>query len=195
VDAMRERTWMRVAAVLTVLVFGATAAACGGGGDDVQVSGASGSEEPIGGEPITDEVDEMRDQLEDVAGGEMADCVAVGLAYMTLTLGVGFGSLGAAMGADTEQMQATADELSDLQEDIPEDIREDFETIRTAYEDMIAELDLPEGETPNLLDPEFQEKLDDASALLESPEVEDAQANIEAYMQDQCPDAASSFGS
>jgi hypothetical protein len=189
VEAMRERTWTRLVAVLMVVVLGATVAACGGGSGNAEVSEGSSSGESSGDGPISDEVEQMRDELEDLGAGEVGDCVSVGLAYMTLTLGVGFGSLGAAFGADTEEMQATADELADLQDQIPEAIQEDFETIRTAYEDMLADLDIGEGETPNLLDPEFQERVDEATAVLESSEVKDAQANIESFMEEECPNA------
>ena len=178
-EAMRERTWTRLVAVLMVVALGATAAACGGGGDKVEVGD--------GGEQVSDEVEQVRDELEDLGAGEVGDCVSVGLAYMTLTLGVGFGSLGAAFGADPEEMQATADELADLRDQIPEAIQEDFDTIRTAYEDMLSQLDVGDGETPNLLDPEFQEQVEEATAVLESDEVTDAQANIEGYMEDECP--------
>jgi len=190
VEAMRARTWTRLAAVLMVMVLGATAAACGsGGGDKAEVSEGASSGEPISDEQLSDEVEEMREGLENLGAGEVADCVSVGLAYMTLTLGVGFGSLGAAFGADPEEMQATADELADLRDQIPEAIQEDFDTIRTAYEDMLSQLDVGDGETPNLLDPEFQEQVEEATAVLESDEVKDAQANIEAYMEDECPNA------
>jgi hypothetical protein len=189
VEAMRERTWTRLVAVLMVVVLGATAAACGSGGDKAEVSEGASSDSPISDEQLSDEVDQMREGLENLGAGEVADCVSVGLAYMTLTLGVGFGSLGAAFGADPEEMQATADELADLREQIPEAIQEDFDTIRNAYEDMLSQLDVGDGETPNLLDPEFQEKVEEATAVLESDDVEDAQANIEAYMEDECPNA------
>jgi hypothetical protein len=195
VEAMRERTWTRLAAVLVVVVLGATAAACGTGGTKADVGESSASDEPVSGEPTSNDLEQMRERLNDLGAGELGDCMSVGLAYMTLTLGVGFGSLGAALGGDPEEMQATADELADLQDQIPDAIADDFETFRSAFEQMLAQLDIGEGEMPNVLDPEFQEQLEEASAVLESPEVKEAQENIATFMEDECPDAAAGLGS
>ena len=46
----------------------------------------------------------------------------------------------------------------------------------------------------NILDPATQQALEEASEALEAPEVTEAQANIEAYLERECPEARFSGG-
>jgi hypothetical protein len=169
--------------VLAVLVAGlmvVAAAACGGGDDGAEVqstSDATTAERDRSGGSESD-LDEALDSL----GGLDGDCAQVGLAYATISLGALGAMFGGAMSDD--EMQEMEDELADLDVDIPDEIADDFEVLRDAFAEFA---EGTSGLSGNLLDPEYQEQLEKAGEALDSPEVEEAQANIEAYLERECP--------
>jgi hypothetical protein len=179
--------------VAATMVF-AVASCGGGGGEKAEVvnsssedagsdvgAGRAGDDTSTGDTSLDEALDEMRDQLGNVdMDGE---CMQIGLAYM----GVSMGALGTMFGG-TIDAQELRDQLDDLQADLPTEIEDDFAVVADAFEQLSQGM---EGTSGNIMDPEYQQKLEQATAALESPEVDEAQKNIEQYIAKECPNLAS----
>ncbi|MCD9623723.1 hypothetical protein [Rhabdothermincola salaria] len=189
--AMRNK----VMATLLALVMVVAVAACGGGGDDPVVE-SSGNDSPT-----TEATDDSGSDSDD--GGSSGDldnalgmfgddeCTNVGLAYATISLGALGSMFGGAM--EDEELQEMEDELAGLGAEIPDEIADDFEVIQDAFAEFGEALGEGGG---NIFDPEYQEKMEEAGAALESDEVTEAQANIEEWLAENCEGFdASDFGS
>jgi hypothetical protein len=179
-----NRIGTRVAAVLVAgLLLGATA--CGGGddsssdGDAIQASAESSTTTADGSTSGSDDLGDLSDELGDL--GELGgDCLSSSMAFLSLSMAP-LGFMGGASEADIAELEGQVDDLSG---EIPEEIRGDFETYAAgiqAYADAMKGMD-----SSNILDPEFQSQMEEAGAELETPEMEEASANIEAYFAAEC---------
>jgi hypothetical protein len=161
---------LRLAAVLLIGFMGLTAA-CGGSSSDsgasstTQSSGSGGDAEDLGG------------ALDSLTG----DCAKAGAAYFSLSLS----AAAAAMGVSDADKAQIENELANLTADIPDEIKKDFAVYSEAlrkYVEAMKGLSLGD-----LMDSGVQSRATEAAKLLETPEVKEAQANIEGYFNTRCP--------
>lgn len=178
----RMRT--KLAAVLLAgLVLGA--GACGGGsksdesssnGDAIK-SSAETTTTTAEKSSSTKSTSDSANSLGDLAGA--GDCMTAGLAYFALSMQ----AVGAAFGmseADLADMQTS---IGELKAEIPSAISSDFATYADAlseYANAMKGMDMGD-----LMSGSSQ--AEEAGKILETPEVKQAQANIEAYFDEQCP--------
>ena len=180
-----NRIGTRVAAVLVAgLLLGATA--CGGGddsssdGDAIQASAESSTTTADESTSGSGDLGDLSDELGDLDGMLGGDCLSTSMAFLSLSLAP-LGFMGGASEADIAELET---QLDDLSGEIPEEISGDFETYAAgiqAYADAMKGMD-----SSNILDPEVQSQMEEAGAELETPEMEEAQANIEAYFEQEC---------
>ncbi|HEY5155648.1 MAG TPA: hypothetical protein VIJ47_12990 [Acidimicrobiales bacterium] len=112
--------------------------------------------------------------------GSAGDCLQTSLAYAALILE----PLGFAGGAKQEDIDKFEQQTQDLKAKIPDEIKGEFQTVADAYKAYGDEMKgLNFGD---LLNPDTQKKLEDASAKIDSPEVKAAQDKIDAYFKDKC---------
>lgn len=176
------RTKVLALATAVILVIGV--AACGGGDapevvsqEPSGVSGGSDDATNLGG--IDDAIGDLPDDAE--------TCLEIGLAYA----GLGIGMLGSAFGADTGDVEELNRQLEELETKVPDEIADDFQIVADAFAEFGNAMTSTGG---NILDPATQQALEEASEALEAPEVTEAQANIEAYLERECPEARFSGG-
>ena len=161
---------LRAAAVLLIGFMG-LAAACGGSSSNsdstttTQASDSGGDSNNLGG------------ALDSLTG----DCAKAGAAYFSLSLS----AAAAAMGVSDADKAQIENELSQLTAEIPDAIRSDF----TVYSDALKQyVEAMKGiSLGDLMNSDVQNKVTDAAKLLETPEVKQAQSNIEEYFNTQCP--------
>src|SRR5690606_18591192 len=70
---------------------------------------------------------------------------------------------------------------------VPDEIADDFEVLMSAFDSFLSELeglDLEDG--MGMFDPEVGERMEAAAEGLDSPEVEQAGENIEAFLDEAC---------
>jgi hypothetical protein len=177
----------KAAAVLIAgLLVGATA--CGGGSKKEESSGtgdavtATTSVKSSSGSSSNNNSD-----MADAANALGGDCMKAGLAYFALSMS----ALGASFGAsesDLAEMQSSIDELKG---EIPSEIKADFTTYANALEEYanamkglsVGDLVSGSGDAQKAAD------------KLETPEVKQAQANIDKYFEQTCPDSGFSSSS
>ena len=182
---------LTAALVASVLLFG-TAAGCAssddsGSGDDTDTTEESTDEttDETTDEDTDDTTDEDTDDtsdsgdttedtdlgdlgdLGDVLGGE---CLEFAVAYASLGLAI----LGAADESAAEELSATLDELD---ASVPEEVQDDWEVVRGAYEDWA------EAISENGI---LSDEATEASEALSEGDVAEAQANIDAYLEEAC---------
>lgn len=112
--------------------------------------------------------------------GAAGDCLQTSLAYAALVLE----PLGFSGGASQEDIDKFEKDTQDLKAKIPEELQSDFDTVAKAYKaygDELKGLDFSD-----LLNPDTQKKLEDASNQLDSAEVKAAQDHIDSYFKDKC---------
>lgn len=174
----------KLAAVLVAgLVLGA--GACGGGsksdesssGDAIKSSAETTTTAEKSSSSKSSNSNDLADSLNSLGGA--GDCMTAGLAYFALSMQ----ALGASFGmseADLADMQSS---ISELKAEIPSAIEKDFTTFADAlseYANAMKGMDMGD-----LMSGSSQ--AEDAAKILEKPEVKQAQANIEAYFDKECP--------
>jgi hypothetical protein len=171
-----------------LLVF---AGACGGGSDkdessSEEVSATVPSDADTGSDTGSDSSDEGSDvSADDFLDSDCQDAVAAYASIFTTAMG------GSAM-LDDAQKQELEDNIADLEGKVPDELEDDIATISDAYEayfSALGDLDLSD-----LVNPENASKLEEAGEKLDSSEVEEAQQNIEAFFEENCPSLAGSLG-
>ncbi len=182
----------RFAAVMAVGLLVVSLSACGGGGSAPEVvsqepAGSSSSGSSSGGSSSGSPADDIRDAIPDIVGDEAQACLEIGLAYASLSLSM----LGTAFGADQADVDEMTQQLADLRAEVPAEIEDDFEVFSQAMSEFGSVMTDAGG---NLFDPATQQALEDAGQALETPEVKEAQANIEAYLEQNCPESAFTAG-
>jgi hypothetical protein len=176
----RMRT--KLAAVLVAgLVLGA--GACGGGSKSTEsstgdaVKSSSESTTTTEKSSSTKSTSELSDSLNSLGGA--GNCMTAGLAYFALSMQ----ALGASFGMSESDLADMQSSISELKGEIPAAIQSDFNTYAAAlsqYADAMKGMDMSD-----LMNGSSQ--AEDAAKILETPEVKQAQANIEAYFDKECP--------
>jgi hypothetical protein len=86
--------------------------------------------------------------------------------------------------ATDEEIAEWEDQLDELKQDVPDDLADDYETIAEAYREFASAL---EGfSLGDMANPETRQAIEQASDSLDSDEVRQATANIEAYFESEC---------
>jgi len=185
----------KVSAIALACLLTFTAVACGSkkSSDAVNANGAASAEKQSdsgGGTPSTSQDNgsssdngssndtSLSSGLSSL--GSAGDCLQVSLAYATLILE----PLGFAGGATQDDLNKFEQQVQDLKAKIPDEIKGEFQTVADAYKaygDELKGLNLGD-----LLNPDTQQKLQDASAKIDSPEVKAAQDKINTYFKDKC---------
>lgn len=110
-----------------------------------------------------------------VVGG---DCLQFQFAYSSLTMSALFTA-----GADDAQVQELEDALADMQANVPDEIADDVAIVSDAFRESMQlgiQGGLAGGREPS------DDDLAEAEAVLESPEVVEAQDNIDAWLIENC---------
>jgi|GEM_PF-1978284 outer membrane murein-binding lipoprotein Lpp len=175
-----KTTKVSAMALACLLTLGAVA--CGSKKSSDAVNADSGAfaekQSDSGGTSSTSKDTSLASGLD--ALGASGECLQTSLAYAALLLE----PLGFAGGASQDDLNQFEQQTQDLKAKIPDEIKGEFETVADAYKaygDELKGLDFSD-----LLNPDTQKKLEDASAQINSPEVKAAQDKIEAYFKDKC---------
>lgn len=169
----------RPAALALAAVLSIGLAACGddgGGGDDVALEEVDETTTTTTGDDDT--TDTTTADLGDLTSG----CEAFNEAAAAFAAAFG-GGADADLGDLAEAMDAFAAE-------VPDELSDDVEVLAEAYREfaaVFADVDMQDPEA--FADPELQARLAEAGAIFETPEVTEANANLESYTQENCPDA------
>jgi hypothetical protein len=107
------------------------------------------------------------------------DCVEFQLAYSTLTMSALFG-----IGADDEQYADLERSLADMQGNVPDEIEDDFAIVSDAFRESM-QLALTSGGLSGSTEGD-EEEMAEAESLLASPEVVEAQNNIDTWLIENC---------
>jgi hypothetical protein len=179
----------KLAVVLVAGLLVVVAAACGGGSsssapsivsnESTTTTARESSTTTAGGSSASSDLNNSLDAL----GGSTGACVKIGLAYASVSLSM-LGGLGAAFGGDQSQLTDAETQLQSIQADIPPELKNDFATISKTITNYTNTL---KGLSGNILDPAYQQQLDDAGKTLETPEFTSAQKNVENYLDANCP--------
>jgi hypothetical protein len=178
-----ERMRTKIAAVLVAgLVL--AAGACGGGSKDESSTKDDAITADADDTTTTKARDKDKDSdndidFEDAFDGLSGDCMQAGMAYFALSMQ----ALGAAFGMSDSDIEEMQDQINELKADIPSKIEDDFEVFADAlaeYAEAMKGMNL--GDLMN-----GSSDAEDAAKILETPEVEKATQNIEAYFDEECP--------
>jgi hypothetical protein len=178
-----NRMGVKVVGVLVAgLLVGATA--CGGSSkkDDSSASGAvtATTASQSSSDTTNSDLSQLGDDL-NALSGKAGDCLTASLAFAALALAP-LGFMGGGSESDIAQLQTDAEKLK---AEVPESIKGDFQTYADGIEAYANAL---KGVSfSDIANPETQQKIQDASKLLETPEMTQAQQNIEKYFNDTCP--------
>ena len=111
------------------------------------------------------------------------------MAFLTLSLA----PISFIGGASEEDINKLERDTEDLRGKVPDEIRDDFETFSRGIEDYANAL---KGvNLRDLLEPETQKKMEDASKFVDAPEMQQASDKIEAYFEKTCPSVSPGAGS
>ncbi len=167
----------RVGAVAVATIFGLGLSACG---DD-------------GGDEATDDVEETTT----TAGDSGTDSVDLGDFDFTgecADFMTAFGSAGAAVGSaftgadGSDDLEQVAEYFDEIASKVPDDIQGDFEVFAQAYSDFaqaLADSGIDMSD-PSSADPEDLAALQAVMEAFSAPEVEEASANISAWVEENC---------
>lgn len=110
-------------------------------------------------------------------------------AELTQVFAGAYASIGAGLGgAAGNELEDAAEYFENVADNLPKDIRADFQLFAEAYAEFargMAELDI-DLSNPASMDPEQMAKLQELGESLEGPEIEEASANVEAYLEAKC---------
>jgi hypothetical protein len=116
-------------------------------------------------------------------GGTAGTCLELGVAYASISLSLLGGGFGAALGQDPSELAQAQQQLEDIQADVPAELRDDFAELEKGFQAFSSAL---QGGSGNILDPAYQQQLEEAGKALETPEFTAAQKNIENYLDANC---------
>ncbi len=171
--------------LIAALLVGATA--CGGGSKKEESSGTGDAVTATTSVKSSSGSSSSNSDMADAANALGGDCMKAGLAYFALSMS----ALGASFGAsesDLAEMQSSIDELKG---EIPSEIKADFTTYANALEEYAnAMKGLSVGDIMS-----GNGDAQKAADKLETPEVKQAQANIDKYFEQTCPDSGFSSSS
>src|SRR5262245_36048816 len=178
----RKAFWAIALAAIGVLLL---TAACGGGDDEsaADTQAAATTESPASTDATDTTSDDSSDDEPSFEGS--ADCLQLA------RLGAQVSEALSGTGADTEKTEEFLNEFADK---APEEIADDFQVIADAYSkiaDALGDVDLASGETP---DPEALAKLQELSTELDQAELQEANTNITAWVQENCGNLTTTTG-
>lgn len=159
----------RLGSFALAVLLGFTMVACGGGDD------STSNEETTTTAGSNDDNDFT---------ALRGDCAELTKAYAGAYASIGAG-LGGAAGSELED---AAEYFENVADSLPKEIRADFELFAEAYAKFaegMADLDI-DLSNPAAMDPEQMAKLQELGESLEGPEIEEASANVEAYLDAKC---------
>lgn len=178
-----NRTGAKVVGVLVAgLLVGATA--CGGSSSKDESSGsekvtATVPETTASGSASSD-LSQLGDDLSALSG-KAGDCLTTGLAFAALAMA----PLGFMGGATQDQIDQLKTDTEELKAQVPASIRADFQTYADGMEQYANAL---KGVSlTDIMNPETQQKMEEAGKFLDSPEMKTASDNIEKYFSETCP--------
>jgi len=182
-----NRTGAKIVGVLVAgLLLGATA--CGGSSKKDESSSSNGVSATVpdttAGSGTKSSSDSDLSQLGDdlnALSGKAGDCFTAGLAFAALSL-TPLGFMGGASQEDIDQLKSDTEELKAK---VPDAVKGDFQTYADGIEQYANALKGVSVE--DILNPETQQKMEDASKILESPEMTKASDNITTYFSETCP--------
>lgn len=94
-----------------------------------------------------------------------------------------------AKSADVAAMKSAFNDAADaMAKYLPDNLKGDLETVKTAMDTYLSSLEGLDLSSPANLTPDQMQKLQDASKVLETPEVQQAQKNIQDYFKSSCPE-------
>jgi hypothetical protein len=113
--------------------------------------------------------------------GNLGECLELSSAYLSISMG----SMAVMGGPDAvEEMQQA---WGDLEGSVPDELQGDFQVLSDAFDEFAAAFEGVDTSDPTaMLTEEFSQQMEEASAALETPEAEEAQANIEAWLDENC---------
>ena len=176
-----NRMGVRVVGVLVAgLMIGATACGSSGSSDAADSEKVTATVSDSGDGTASEDLKNLDDALGQLSG-DAGDCLRTGMAFFALSLA----PLGFMSGASQEELDQLKADTEELAGDIPSEIKDDFDTYAAgiqAYADAMQGVNFED-----ILDPAVQQKLEDASAMLDTPEMQQASDNIEKYFDETCP--------
>jgi len=177
-----RRPTPRLAAIALGALLALGLAACSGseGSDDDRATTTTAGVTTGTGDPALGRLSDLDGTLDGRSGDEL-DCYQVGLAYVALSLQ----PTAVLTGAGSEGLQQAEADLATLRSRVPAEIAGDFDTYASGVQAFAAAL---EGvDLSDLENPATRQRVIAAGEALESPEVTEAQAAIEAYFARTCP--------
>ena len=94
--------------------------------------------------------------------------------------------LSQALGGSSSDLSSATEVFDELADQVPDEIRDDYEVLAANFRELAEALegvDLTSGETPS---PEVLAQLQEVTQSLDTPEVREATANIEAWAAENC---------
>jgi hypothetical protein len=169
-------TARRLAALL-LAAFALLAAGCGGDDSD---SSASGDDAAVVETEATTADDDMTTEdggtADDGAASLEGECA--NFAGLSAKLSSAF--------AGTNGIDSAAAVFDEIADQVPDEIRDDYEVLADNFRelaDALKGIDFAAGETPS---PEALAELQELSSKLDTPEVQQATENIEAWARENC---------
>lgn len=153
------------------------------------LSSSSGDADPTSTAATDDSTEDQGGGDDSGGGGGIGDvpglsseCAAVSTLYAGAMAQAG--AVFDPTGSTAEELEKLADDFEQAKDDVPAEIADAFETWSSAWTQYVEVLGgMSEGGMTN---PANLEKLQEASEVLESPEVEAAGKEIEAFLREQC---------
>jgi hypothetical protein len=135
-------------------------------------------------EDDTDTTDGGTGGIGDLPAGLDNDCIAISTLYVTvMAQSTSLMVPGAVSAEELDKLDKELEEARSKAE-VPDEIAEDFEVWSAAWAEFGAAMgEMSDG---GMLDPANAAKLEEASKIIEDPEVEAAGKNIEAYVTEHC---------
>jgi hypothetical protein len=172
---------------LTVLALAVAGAGCGGGDDEsaadtdtTAITDSIGTDETDTDETTTEDETSTDEETDtDLGGFASGDCEELVNASS---------AIGAALsGANTPaEVEAASDRFHEFAEEVPEEIQDDVQVLADVYDryiDVIADIDLQEGETPSAAQ---IQQLTAALASIDQQAVTEASTNLSTWAQENC---------
>lgn len=175
-----QRPVIRILALLAGLAL--VASACGGGGEESSGDGSSSQATSSG--QANDSGPSGSADIEFGGGfdGSVADCTEIASAFGLIVLGPSM-----LMIQGDEGLDDVREELSGRSFTVPAELEEPFGIIDAAFADVERALD-GASLTDAMTDPQVMERLEEAGAAYDTPEVQGALEDVSAFLQENCSD-------
>lgn len=189
-----------LALLCAVALVGATA--CGSGDDtedtatqdvdaEQEATRADDEDTDATDDDDADEVDDddADDDADDQAGsngeftGDLGECMELSGALMSLM----FLPMVGMFGIEDEEIREMEEEMAQFGGSVPSELEDDIEVINDAFDSFLSEAgSFDFDDEMDIFDPEVTERMEAAAEELESPEVEAAFENLEAFLEENC---------